>query len=83
MTAPSLPIIASKFSKNSREEVQVALSDYHGKTIVNVRVWFRGDDNEMRPGKSGLAMSVKHLPALAKALADALDQAREMGLVEQ
>lgn len=81
MTAPTLPIVASKFPKNSREEVRVVLSDYHGNTIVNMRVWFQGDDGEMRPGKSGLAMAVKHLPALARALNETVERAREAGLL--
>ncbi len=82
MTVTDLPIIASKFPKNAREEVRTVLSDYHGKTIINVRVWFQGDDGEMRPSKSGLAMAIKHLPALAKSLNDAVDRAREAGLID-
>lgn len=54
---------------------------YNGKHTINVRVWYR-DDDEVKPSKSGITLAVKHLPALADAVAKALDRARELGLVD-
>ena len=56
------------FRKNATEEVRVSLEDFKGHRLVNIRVWFTGDDGEMRPGKQGLALRVEMLPAMLDAL---------------
>lgn len=73
-------IVVATITKNSREEIRVTIGEFHGKTILNLRVWFRGDGHEMRPGK-GLACRVDLLPQLAAALAEAERQARAEGLI--
>lgn len=75
------PIIIAEWDRNAREVVRVALDFYSGRHTVNARVWFHSDDG-LRPGKTGITLSVKHLPALADALAKAERQARELGLIE-
>ena len=61
--------------------MRVALDIYNGKHTVNARVWYR-DGDELKPGKSGITLAVKHLPALADALVKAERHARELGLVD-
>lgn len=73
--------IIAEWPKNDRENVRVALDEFNGHPVVSARLWFRADDGSMRPGKSGLAIGVRHLPALAKALNDALALATDKGLV--
>jgi hypothetical protein len=46
-----------------------------------VRTWYR-DGDTLKPSKSGITLAVKHLPALADALARSLDAARELGLLD-
>ena len=53
-----------RFEKNSLEEVRVSLTTYKGKEYIDLRVFFRGDDGEMHPGKKGLTLSVALLPEL-------------------
>lgn len=78
MTAPVL--IIGEWSKNQREVVRVALEEFNGRPIINLRVWYRPEGSEeMRPGKSGIAMSVGHLPALSAAINSALGIAVERG----
>ena len=77
----ALPILIAEGDRNAREIVRVALGLYNGKHTINVRVWYR-DDDEVKPSKSGITLAVKHLPALADAVAKALDRARELGLVD-
>ena len=57
------------FAKNTREEVRVTLDDFKGHRLINVRVWFRADDDTMRPGKQGIALRLEQLPDLMAALA--------------
>lgn len=78
----SLTIVA-EWPKNERESVRVALDEFNGHPVVSARLWFKGDDGNMRPGKSGLAIGVRHLPALARALNQALLIATEQGLVTE
>jgi hypothetical protein len=84
--APTLaePFTVAKFWKNRRrnESVHVNLSEYEGRTLVNVRVYATGADGIDRPTTKGVSMGIDKLPALAKALQAAEAKAREMGLLE-
>ena len=55
-------------TKNSREELKVSLTEFHGHDLINLRVFFKLDDGELRPGKAGLALRVEKLDDLIEAL---------------
>ena len=78
------PVVVSRFWKNRgrAESVRVTLSDYEGQAIVNVRVYATGGDGIDRPTVKGVALGIRKLPELAKALAKAETQARELGLLD-
>jgi hypothetical protein len=76
----AFPIVIAEWERNSREVILVALDLYNGRHTVNARVWYREGD-ELKPSRSGLTLTVKHLPALAEAIGKALDAARELGLL--
>lgn len=78
---PAFPIVIAEWDRNSREVVRVALDQYNGRHTVNARVWYHSDDG-LRPGKTGITLSVKHLPALADALAAAVERAKAIGLLD-
>jgi hypothetical protein len=75
------PIIIAEWDRNKREVVRVALDHYGGRHTVNVRIWYH-DDGGLKPSKTGITLSVKHLPALADALVKAGRQALELGLLD-
>ena len=77
----SFPIVIAEWDRNAREVVRVALDYYSGRHTVNARVWYHDDDG-LKPGKTGITLAVKHLPALADALVKAEHRARELGLIE-
>ena len=79
---PAFPIILAEWDRNAREVVRVALDCYNGRPTINARVWYRADDG-LQPSKSGITLTIKHLPALAEALAKAERHARELGLIEE
>jgi hypothetical protein len=58
--------------KNSREEIRVSLEVWHGRRIVNARVYFRAEDGLMYPSRKGLALSVDRLPELLAVLTEAM-----------
>lgn len=55
--------------KNSKEEFRLSIDMYHGRQLVNFRVWYRTDDGQMRPGKQGIAFRREMLTEVIEALA--------------
>lgn len=80
-SGPPFPLVIAEWDRNSREVIRVALDQYNGHHTVNVRVWYR-DGDQLKPGKTGITVGVKHLAALAEASGKALERAIELGLVE-
>jgi hypothetical protein len=74
--APAL--VVAEWDRNSREVVRVALDQFSGHHTINARIRYRAGI-EIKPGKGGLTLG---LPALADAMAKALVQARELGLLD-
>lgn len=79
-----VPVQISKFWKNRRrnKSVHVTLSEYEGHCLINVRVYSTGTDGIDRPTPKGVAMGIRRLPELARALAKAEAKARELGLID-
>ena len=76
-------ITVAEWAKNERELVRVTLDEFNGRPIVDVRVWYRhAASGEQRPGRQGITMSARHLPALANAVNQALDLAVQQGSTE-
>ncbi len=78
-----LPITVAEWERNSREVVRVGLEHYNGRDTINVRVWYRDDDDMLKPGKTGITLALKHLPAMAAGLAAAMAKAEELGLLRE
>ena len=57
--------------KNAAEEIRFTVETFKGHEIVNVRVWYRNDLGEYRPGKQGLAFRLELLAAELDALGKA------------
>lgn len=67
------PDIISEWDKSGNEVIRVALDTFNGKPILSVRCWYRpGGTGELRPGKNGIAIGARHIPALAEAINRAL-----------
>jgi hypothetical protein len=61
-------VIAS-FEKNSMEEVRVSLTEFKGKELIDVRVYYQPEDGEeKRPTKKGITISPEKFPELKKAI---------------
>ena len=73
--------VVAEWDRNARERIRVELGQYNGRDTINARVWY-WDDDVLKPGRAGLTLATKHLPALADAMAKALAKARELGLIE-
>ena len=56
------------FPKNALEEVRASLTEYKGKQYIDLRVFYKADNDEMRPTKKGLTLSPELLPELEQAI---------------
>lgn len=59
--------VVARFEKNSKEEVRISVETFHGRKIINMRVFYR-DDDVWKPGRQGLALSVDRYKDLADAV---------------
>jgi hypothetical protein len=77
------PHIVSKFWRNrSGEAVVIQLREFAGHTVVDVRVYATGADGTMKATSKGLSIGIAKLPEFARAIAKALNAARELELLE-
>ncbi|MDQ3819666.1 MAG: transcriptional coactivator p15/PC4 family protein [Acidobacteriota bacterium] len=59
--------------KNSRDEIRISLSDFGGRLILNIRVFYPGPDGELLPGRQGIAFTIDKLPIFLNALHEAAE----------
>jgi hypothetical protein len=71
-----------KSPRNHTEHVRVDLSEYEGHPLINVRIWKTGSDGIDRPTIKGIALGIRKLPDLARALSQAVIKARELHLLD-
>jgi hypothetical protein len=84
MNTPSEPegdIIVAQFEKNKKEEVRVSVGSFHGRQIINMRVFYKDDDGSWKPGKQGLALSVERYKDLAGAIVQVGEHLKSKGLL--
>ena len=74
-------VIVAQFEKNKKEEVRVSVGSFHGRQIINMRVFFKDDDGIWKPGKQGLALSVERYKDLAGAIVQVGEHLKSKGLL--
>lgn len=60
-------IMVYEFQKNAWECVRVYVDSYRGHRLINLRVFYSHDDG-YKPSRKGLAINVKLLPELERAV---------------
>ena len=82
MTNLVSPIPIAVVRKNGLEEIRVALTSYHGVPLVDVRTFADfGSGDERKATKKGVSVKITALPELRRALEQAEDEARRIGLI--
>jgi hypothetical protein len=77
------PVIAGKFWANRRGEACiVSIREYEGAVVIDVRKNYTGADGKLAPTKKGIALVVRKLPELVKAINKAHRIAVELGLIK-
>lgn len=78
---PSDSILVAQFEKNKKEEVRVSLDTFHGKKLINLRVFYRDDDGTMKPGRQGIALAADQYKNLAGAIVEVGQLLKSKGLL--
>jgi hypothetical protein len=60
----------AEFSKNPLEKVVLSLTDFRGKTIFSIWVYFKDKDGNWRPSKKGISLNLGCWPDFEKAFHD-------------
>jgi hypothetical protein len=84
MDAPAGPnenVVITTFEKNKKEEVRVSVETFHGRKLINIRVFYKDDDGTMKPGKQGIALSVERYKDLAGAVLELGQHLKTNGLI--
>jgi hypothetical protein len=81
-TPATLAVTIARFTKNKREAVVVALSEYKGVNLIDMRVFAATDEGD-KPTPKGLALDIQRLPDLRAALERAEGEARRLGLIPE
>lgn len=77
------PTVIAVLPKNRRESLRIALDQYQGSNLVDLRVVVELSETSglATPTRKGVALRVEMLPDLIEALGKAEAKARELGLL--
>ena len=60
--------LIAQFEKNATEVVRVSLTEYRGRKLVDVRVYYSDGEGQYHPTKKGVSLSVDVYPDFKRAL---------------
>lgn len=60
--------VIAQFEKNATEVVRVSLSEYRGRKLIDLRVYYSDDEGEYRPTRKGVSLNVDTYPEFKSAL---------------
>lgn len=81
MSAPAVSAVTT-IQKNGREDVQIALDDFHGIDLIDIRVFAAFDDTGQRKQtKKGVSLKIGKLPSLIEALQETEVEVRRRRLL--
>ena len=72
--------MATVLEKNSRESLVINQSEFKGVKLVDIRVFYKDENNDLKPTKKGVSVRLEQLDALIKALSEVSATAREQEL---
>ena len=60
--------LIEQFEKNATEVVRVSLTEYRGRKLVDVRVYYSDSEGQYHPTKKGVSLSVDVYPDFKRAM---------------
>jgi hypothetical protein len=78
------PVVVDRFFANRRKDViNTTLQTFKGHALLDVRKHVQNREGKTVPTSKGITMKVTRLLDLQKAIAKAVDKARELGLLDE
>ena len=75
--------MATVLEKNSRESLVINQTEFKGVKLVDVRVFYKDENGDLKPTKKGVSVRLNQLDALIKALSEVAATAREQEPAEE
>lgn len=75
------PILIAEWPIKRGEIARVSIKKYKGTWLLDIRKFFESESGEFNPTSKGIALSLKHLNHINAAVGDAVDVARQRGLI--
>ena len=60
--------LIAQFEKNATEVVHVSLTEYRGRKLVDVRIYYSDAEGQYRPTKKGVSLSLEVYPDFKRAM---------------
>ena len=76
----AIPFTAGEWAKG-RDTVQIAITEYKGKPLLDLRCWYEAPDGLLKPSPKGLTLQLDALPKLTQAVQAAMAFASVNGLL--
>lgn len=54
--------------KSDSERLRVTISEYRGRTFIDLRVWYATEGAECKPGRAGVTLRPDQVPEITRAL---------------
>ena len=61
--------VIADIGKNSREIIRVEVSEFKGKELINLRIWYQTYDGGYKPTQKGITLDLSQYEELEKAIA--------------
>ncbi|WP_175939917.1 transcriptional coactivator p15/PC4 family protein [Caballeronia sp. BCC1704] len=65
-TAAPAPLLDLR--RSDSERLRVTLSEYRGRTLVDLRVWYSTETGEWKPGRAGVSLRPNQVGEVVQAL---------------
>ena len=75
--------MATVLEKNSRESLVINQTEFKGVKLVDVRVFYKDENGDLKPTKKGVSVRLNQLDALIKALSEVSAAVREQEPAEE
>ncbi len=59
-------MLIGKFNKNTQEMMRVSIEEFKNKKYLDIRTYYLNDENEWKPTKKGVTVSLELIPELSK-----------------
>ena len=60
--------VIADIGKNSREIIRVEVSEFKGKELINLRIWYQTFEGDYKPTQKGITLDISQFGELEKAV---------------